>query len=195
MKRIVFFDFFGVISSEVSPIWFRKHYDDKTADRVKHAIASLADIGAISEEETYQRISDMLGVPPAQIAREWDELTVIRTELLDTIRAIRQRYPVYLLSNAIASHLRRILSTYDLEPLFDRIFISSEMEIIKPDRAYFEHVVTVLGIDPAEAVMIDDNPANLKGAAEAGIDGILFTDLPSFLAEFKRYFDTEDLAL
>lgn len=195
MKRYVFFDFFGVISSEVTPFWFRKYYDSETADRVKHEIASLADIGAISEEETYQRIFDMLGVPPAQIAREWDELTVIRTALVDTIRTIRQRYPVYLLSNAIPTHLRRILKTYELEPLFDGIFISGEIGIIKPNRDYFDHVIATLGIDPAEAVMIDDNPANLKGAAEAGIDGILFTDLPAFLADFKQHFDTKDLAL
>ena len=60
MKKAVFFDFFGVISCEIAPIWFRRHFDDKEADQIKKDIVSLGDIGIIDEDETYRRIYELI---------------------------------------------------------------------------------------------------------------------------------------
>ena len=189
MKKVVFFDFFGVICSEIAPIWFRKYFDDKQADMIKSEIVSLADIGLIDENEMYQRISKQIGVSENQIAKEWRELVHINDELVEYIKQIKQKYPVYLLSNAIASFLRPILKQNDLYQLFDEIFISSEMKIAKPDSAYFETVLKKLEINANDVVMIDDNPSNINGAKKAGIDGIVFQSNQHFKQTFGKYFE------
>ena len=145
-------------------------------------------MGIITEEEMYQKISEQINVTPELIAKEWQELIHINGELVEYIKRVKKKYPVYLLSNAIEPFLTRILKEHDLYPLFDKIFISSEMGIAKPGTEFFLHVLNDLGIDPKDAVMIDDNPSNIAGARAAGIDGIIFTDNESFTKEFEGYY-------
>ena len=153
MKNIVLFDFFGVISSEIAPIWFRRHLDDAAADKIKSDIVSLADVGLITEWEMYERISREINVAPEQIAKEWQELININTELVEKIKRIKEKYPVYLLSNAIEPFLSRILSEHSLYSLFDKIFISSEMGIAKPSGEFFMHVLDDIGAKAENAVI------------------------------------------
>lgn len=188
MKTTVLFDFFGVISSEIAPIWFRKHFNDEEADQIKSEIVALADVGIISEKETYERISERMKIDPELIAQEWQDLVMINDELVSMIKAIKEKYPVYLLSNAIEPFLTRILEKHDLSSLFDKIYISSQMQIAKPSPEFFRYVLNDLALDPQNTVMIDDNPANLEGASLCGIDGILFSTNDAFKREFDRYF-------
>ena len=70
MKRVVLFDFFGVIGYELSPVWFRRHFADEIADQTKHRLVNPGDLGAISEDEMFANISTETGVDPKQIRRE-----------------------------------------------------------------------------------------------------------------------------
>jgi len=194
-KTVVFFDFFGVISTEIAPIWFRRYFNDAQADCIKSDIVAKADLGLLTEEEMFRQISLRMNIPAEQIAQEWYDLVTINTPLVAFIRQLKETYPVYLLSNAIGPFLHRILKEHELYPLFDDIFISSEIGISKPDRAFFDHVLAALRLSAEQVVMIDDNPSNLKGAALAGIDGIHFFDNPSFKTEFDRYYNTATLIL
>ncbi len=121
------------------------------------------------------------------------EIIRINEELRAFILRLRERYPVYLLSNAMSSFLRRILEENDLYPLFDRVFISAEMKLAKPSPDFFRAVLDALSLSPEDVVMIDDNARNLAGAREAGIDGILFTDNASLCRDLATYYDITDL--
>jgi putative hydrolase of the HAD superfamily len=195
MKKAVFFDFFGVISCEISPIWFRRHFDDAMADQIKQDIVSLADVGMISEEETYQRISDRTGIPPEQVRTEWEELVEINERLVSFIQKVKERYPIYLLSNAIDPFLIRIIEKHQLYSLFDKIFISSLMGIAKPGKEFFEYVLSDLDLNAEDVVMIDDNIANIVGARLAGIDGILFVNNEQFKQAFDTFYASGDLTI
>ncbi len=186
-KENVFFDFFGVICSEISPVWLRKYFDDETAVKIKSELFPLADIGLISEEETFERLYEITSVPVDRIKEEWSDLIIINEALVGYIDSLKDRYNVYLLSNAISSFIDRILSDHDLSRLFLKTYISSEIGIIKPDKAFFDYVLTDLGVPACSAVMIDDNPDNIKGAESAGIDGIVFTEFEPFLTEIDKY--------
>jgi len=195
MKKYIFFDFFGVISSEIAPIWFRRHFTAAEADRIKSEIVAPADLGLVSEAEMFRQLSERMGIPAEQIANEWQDLIFINAPLVSFIQKLKEQYPVYLLSNAIAPFIRRILESHNLYGLFDSIFISSEMGCAKPDRAFFDIVLDTLNVSAEDAVFIDDNLSNIKGAALAGIDGILFSENQSFKLEFDKYFDTSEMEL
>ena len=67
---------------------------------------------------------------------------------------------------------------------FERMFVSAELGLLKPDPRIFEEVARELGITPAEMVFIDNKQENVDGAAALGISVHLFTtaeDLRSFL--------------
>lgn len=52
---------------------------------------------------------------------------------------------------------------------FERIFVSAEMDSIKPDPAIYREVATELGIDLAQMVFIDNKKENTDAAAELGV--------------------------
>lgn len=193
MKKVVFFDCFGVIVGEVSPVWFRRHFAPEEAARVKEEICSRADAGELLEDGFYREVSARTGVSPETVAREMWEIIAVNEELRAFILRLRERYPVYLLSNAMSSFLRRLLEENDLYVLFDRVFISAEMHLAKPSPDYFRAVLRELGLAGDDAVMIDDNARNLAGAAEAGIDGILFTDNASLYRALSKNYEIADL--
>ena len=53
MGKVILFDFFGVISSEVSPIWFKRYFNEVEALEIKEEIMSKGDKGELNEEEVY----------------------------------------------------------------------------------------------------------------------------------------------
>lgn len=187
LKKVILFDFFGVICSEVSPVWFRRHFDESEAVAIKNDIVAKGDLGIISEDDVFTRISERTGVPAEDIRREWEESSFINGELVEYIRRLRVHAPIYLLSNAIGSFLRRILDKNELWSLFDRVFISSDLGIAKPTPEFFTKVLSHIGAEASDAVMIDDNPSNIAGASAAGVDGIIFTSNQTLKSELEKY--------
>lgn len=58
---------------------------------------------------------------------------------------------------------------------FDHVFSSHELHARKPETAAYRHVLDYLRVQPAEAVFLDDSPANVEGAAQLGLTTILVT--------------------
>ena len=184
-KELIIFDFFGVISSEIAPIWLRKYFDEETSKTIKRDIVSQVDIGEISEEELYIKLGDLAKLTPEKVKNEWEKLVIINTELTDFIRSIKNNYLIALLSNASETFLRKILDKYSLYDLFDTIVISSEEKIVKPNEEIYNIVLNRLDIKPEKALMIDDNINNINGSKEAGIEGIIYNDFKKFKKEFE----------
>ena len=95
----------------------------------------------------------------------------------DTVRLIEElraaEVPVALVSNAFG---RDCYAGFDLDALVDVVVISSEVGIRKPSRRIYAIACQRLGVDPPQAIMVDDLQQNLDGAARLGIAGVLHTD-------------------
>lgn len=192
MKSVIFFDFFGVISSEVAPIWFEKHFPADEAKRIKAELVHISDLGTITEDEMFTNIARFMGMNKDDISREWYELAVINTEVVDFIVSLKERFPIYLLSNATATFIRRVLSENGLYRLFDGVFISAEEHLAKPNPAFFAAALQRFGVKAEDAVMIDDNAENIKGAMGAGITGVVFKGVEDLKAELGALCVLED---
>lgn len=68
-------------------------------------------------------------------------------------------------------------------PYFERVFVSGELQIVKPEPAIYEHVIAELGIAPREFLFVDNRAENVVGARAVGGDGHVFTDA----AELERW--------
>lgn len=86
-----------------------------------------------------------------------------------------------LLSNAGAD-FSGWLRSGSFAPLFERVFVSGELGLVKPSAAVYEHVIAELGITPAEFLFVDNKPMNVEGARAVGGDGHVFTDAASLEA-------------
>lgn len=66
--------------------------------------------------------------------------------------------------------------------LFDRfrdVVVSGDEKLLKPDAAIYNLALARFGLEPHEAVFIDDNAANVAGAEAVGIPSIHFIDAAS----------------
>jgi putative hydrolase of the HAD superfamily len=108
----------------------------------------------------------------------------------DTVRLIEElraaRVPIALVSNAFG---RDCYAGFDLDALADVVVISSEVGVRKPSRRIYAIACERLGIEPRQAVMVDDLQQNLDGAARLGIAGVLHTDAADTRKQLSARFD------
>lgn len=170
----IFFDFFGVVSSEVSPIWFAKYCKNERKQHLDEDISNKVDIGLLNEKEFIEIYAKLSNQEFSVVYNQLIGLSIIDNQLVELIKSLKEKYNVYLLSNACASYLRKILVKNNLYPLFDKIYISSDLKKIKPNKDFFEHILNDLHAEGNESIMIDDREVNINGAMSVGINGIVY---------------------
>ncbi|MFO1400950.1 MAG: HAD family phosphatase [Steroidobacteraceae bacterium] len=116
----------------------------------------------------------------------------VRTDVLDYARALATRVPLALLTNN-GPLLRETLP--ELVPgigaLFGpRLHASADFGARKPEPAVFERLLARHGIAAPDALMIDDQEANVAGARSAGLAAIRYRDLPDLAARLEHWLAT-----
>jgi epoxide hydrolase-like predicted phosphatase len=70
--------------------------------------------------------------------------------------------------------------------LFDTAVISDEVGLRKPDPEIYRLACERLGVEPEQAVFVDDMRLNVEGAEALGMAAVLHTDLATTLPELER---------
>ncbi|HEY5223733.1 MAG TPA: HAD family phosphatase [Microbacteriaceae bacterium] len=185
--RVIVFDYGEVISvtptaadrdalvavAEVDPDLFWPSYwrhrnglDQGTLSIADYWQLVAADVGAqFSDTKVHQLwVSDF---------RSWLSADVDTLDVLFDLRAGDTR--MALLSNAgrdFGSYFRH----GPLGALFEGVFVSGELGIIKPAAKIFEHVMDTLAISAAQMVFVDNKEENVQGAEALGITGHVYTN-------------------
>lgn len=185
---VLVFDFFGVICSEISPRWLRQRFSPEESLSITDDIVARADTGAMPEEELFEVLAERVNTTPAKVRDEWLSLVQIDAGVVSLIGDLAHRFRIALLTNSPSPFVRGIIRSHGLESPFERILVSAEEGMAKPDPRVFQRMLAWLGVQPQQAVMIDDNPANIAGAAMTGMKGILFrsaSELRQTLAQHR----------
>jgi len=95
-------------------------------------------------------------------------------------------YKTYLLSNFSTTGFGWMDEAYPFLRDVDGRVISSHVGLNKPDPEIYKLLLNRYSLDPAEAVFIDDAPANVQAAATLGISAIQFTDIESCRRQFGQ---------
>jgi putative hydrolase of the HAD superfamily len=71
---------------------------------------------------------------------------------------------------------------------FDQVTFSYELGVVKPEARIYRHAIDGLGVEPSEALFLDDRPENVEGARALGIHAEVFTCLEEFVErDLVRY--------
>jgi putative hydrolase of the HAD superfamily len=186
--KVLVFDFFGVICSEIAPFWLARHFSPADAVAIKSDLVHAADIGSLSEQDMFAALSQLSKVPADRINSEWHALVQIDRELVKLIEQFRSSYRIALLTNSPSPFVRSILQQYGLAPLFETITVSSEIGCAKPERGIYEKLLSDCLVSPYEALMIDDNPANITGAVAVGMAAIEYKSRQ----QLQKFIDNSD---
>jgi epoxide hydrolase-like predicted phosphatase len=105
-------------------------------------------------------------------------------ELVDFIRTLKPRYKTGVISNAWGQ-LTQMLAEWGIEDAFDVIIGSGDEGLMKPDPVIFDLALDRLGVEPQEAVFVDDFIENIQGARAVGMYGIHFQRPEQALGDLK----------
>ena len=75
-------------------------------------------------------------------------------------------------SNTNALHWHDRIAAWPLAGLFDHLFLSFELGLLKPDVGAFAQVAGMLQVPAERVLFLDDNALNVAGAAAAGFQAI-----------------------
>ncbi len=104
------------------------------------------------------------------LARVLGGLAELHDDMLGLVRTARAHgIKTALLSNSWGDHYPE----HQWAGAFDAVVISGRVGMRKPDRQIFLHTAELLGLPPAECVMVDDLPRNVEAAVAAGMVGVL----------------------
>lgn len=114
------------------------------------------------------------GLTWQEFQRRFFEEDFLDEDLLAFIRALRPTLKTGLLSNAWDG-LREVLQTrVPIADAFDTVVVSAEEKMMKPDPRIYRAALDRLGVQPQEAIFLDDFSENIAGAQALGLIGVHF---------------------
>jgi epoxide hydrolase-like predicted phosphatase len=151
--------------------------------------AQQASIGAMTVDMHWEAVRKALGISQEDLQSFLDQYWSaddVNWRLLDFIKNLHPVYKVGLLSNAWDNLRQTMHDRWNIDGLFDELVISAEVGMVKPDPRIFHLVLEKLGVQPVEAVFIDDMLVNIDAARQQGLAAIQFLDTEQTLAALQE---------
>lgn len=92
---------------------------------------------------------------------------------LALVQEARHRFPCYAFSNSNHTHCRAWRAKYPrIIEAFDRVFVSCDIGVRKPEAAAFMYIADNIGVAPGSILFFDDTHENVTGAVAAGLQAV-----------------------
>lgn len=185
MIKAIIFDFFGVIVTEGTGSFARTYYpSDQEKIALTQKLQDEVNLGLISYKDYAEGLARLAGVE-VEVAQKYLEGHRPNLPLLDYIRhQSKAKYKIGMISNAGDDWVDEILAKEDAA-LFDDIVLSYKSGYIKPQPEIYELSLKNLGVDPAEAVFIDDIDRYCDAANAVGMKAILYKNFDQMKIELE----------
>ena len=196
-RSVVVFDLGGVLIDWNPRHLYRKLFEGSEA-AMEHFLANVCTASWNSQQDAGRSFAEGLAslklehprdakLIDAWIERQPEMVAGAIDGTVDILAELRDRkVRLYALSNWSAETFPIVLKRFEFLHWFQGVMLSGEVRLLKPDPRIFNLFFKTHGIDPAEAVYIDDIKANIEAAAALGMHGILFTDPAPLRAELVK---------
>jgi len=105
----------------------------------------------------------------------WNSLLNANEAIVPIVERLKLNHRLVLGSNTDAIHFTSTMERFPVLEIFERYFLSYEMGLLKPDPAFFHHVLQRLDTSASNCVFIDDRAENVEAAQSVGMIGLEFT--------------------
>jgi len=149
------------------------------------------DLGILSEDDVASYFSKYDGIHSTkeEVQEEIDSHINLNKALMLLIKKLRQQgFKTALLSNANNAFFEeKVYIKYpDFKDLFDEIIVSSSVQMVKPNADIFLYALRKINSKPEESLFIDDSKINVDAAIKLGMNGLVYTDISSFIDHSKN---------
>ena len=132
--------------------------------------------GEIEAAEYFAHLRDFLQLDASddELAAGWNAVFVADLhEVLAAIAQARAELPCYAFTNTNPTHLATWKAGFPAAfNGFDKIFISSDLGVRKPERRAFDAITADIGVAHEQILFFDDTFENITGAREAGLQAV-----------------------
>lgn len=172
MIKAVIFDCFGVLTTDGWLPFKEKHFGHDPA-LLQQAVDlnKRSSAGFLAYNDFLQEIAELAHMSASQVRYEIEN-NVANEKLFNYIATdLKPHYAVGLLSNASANWLDELFTPQQVA-LFDAIALSYDIGVVKPDTKAYHIIAQQLGVDPSQAVFIDDQERYCDAARQAGMQAV-----------------------
>ena len=194
----IIFDFGGVIldiDPDLSRHEFVKMLGIDNAWRLEEErLPQLYETGRIDRAGFVAKINQIAGsnYSESEILKAWNAMLLnYRQPRIEWIKRLHSTHRLLLLSNTNDSHFEyfhnKLIAEFGVTfyQLFDHVYLSHEMGMLKPSHEIFETVIKAQQLDPQRTLFIEDTARNAAAAQEVGLQTLL---IPRN-GEFYEFFD------
>ncbi|PIQ90724.1 MAG: hypothetical protein COV71_02945 [Candidatus Omnitrophica bacterium CG11_big_fil_rev_8_21_14_0_20_41_12] len=146
--------------------------------------------GKISPEDFYQQVKQVLDLKLsyASFIPIWNDIFFLSLKnrlVFKLVNTLRAKYKTALLSNINTLHYEYLKKNFPVFGVFDEIFLSFQLGLIKPDQEIYHKVIRKLNVSPQEIFYTDDRLDLVESAKKLGIRGCVFTGLEQLIKDFQ----------
>lgn len=97
----------------------------------------------------------------------------------DIARRLKQAgFRIFGLTDNVREIVAHLRESYGFYGLLEGVVVSADIGVLKPDRRIYEHLLSSFSLQPGETLFLDDIPANVEGARQARMEGLVFASAP-----------------
>ena len=170
-----------------------KNFHEHFSQQQQNSLFDRLETGKISDEGFIKEMKVLLPhCTREEIINAWNALLIgIPQENIQLLKTLSKHYRLFLLSNTNSIHINRInkllhkdYNLKSLDPLFDKVYLSHQIGMRKPNSETFEWVLKDAGILAQETLFIEDSIQHIVSANKVGIQ----TQLWGSNEPFKDFF-------
>jgi HAD superfamily hydrolase (TIGR01509 family) len=145
--------------------------------KIQTDLFNQIETGVISSNEFLKALQkETKNANITQVEQAWNAMLLdLPQERIQLIKKLKNNHTIYLLSNTNAIHIdafkERLGNTKWLAfcELFDKMYLSHELGLRKPNVKIFEYVLKEQKLKAEEVLFIDDSPQHIASAKKLGI--------------------------
>ena len=134
------------------------------------------ELGKISPKTYYERLKKSLKLSWTyeQFVRSWNNIFVENRDVTQILERLHKRHRLFALSNTNALYIEYIKQTFPSLGFFEGWVASCDVGFRKPDPQIYALALERAGVEPSQAVYIDDRPELVEAGKSVGLTAIRF---------------------
>ena len=150
--------------------------------------------GKISPQHFINQLLELLPpkTSPNKVVHAWNTMILdIPLSAIELLDSLKDKYKLYLLSNTNQIHIDKALrelskvTNRPLDDFFDKVYLSHEVKLRKPNSSIFEFVIADQKLNPGKTLFIDDSIQHIEGAEKVGLKTYHLNDQKNLYSLFS----------
>ena len=151
-------------------------------EKYDQGIYFMEDLKRIYQDAYPQDYEDI-----SYILQHWLSLMKFKPETFTYAKQLQERgFEIYLLSNISEDSANYLKQTMPFFDAFEKGVLSYAVNINKPDKRIYEHLLHTYQLRPDETIFLDDSKLNVEQAQALGIHAFVFDTIENAIEDVER---------